>query len=732
MRVRYILIVITAILLTSTSIRPSAGAQGPVLDSAQTFRVFGPKKFTRLGGREQTFTETFTYRGAGRCQLVVVNGEEDGTRRVRGAIFLNNTRIIAPTDFNQRSARIAKPVIPAAENQLLISIAGLPGHFMTVSVECDDPAVILSAGGPGVSVPSPTTLLSALPIFNTGRLAAQNVQITSIVLNNGTLTSPASLPFSLGTIPVNGSAVLNATFSGGPFAPKGSYALTVQGTYVVGSAINSFTLTSNFVVPPASPGSAPLKALTVGSSRVTGAPFKSQPPSFGSGVNRPRWTIPAGPLVPAIPTPTGTGVQAIPTGQTALTAAAPIVFLENNGLGLNGNTISEPSGASSGGGVVLVSANSFAAYSMNNGSTFTRLDPTTIFPADAVGFCCDQIVQYVASIDRFIWLLQGNGVRIAMASPAEIISSSGTAWTYWNLTPDIFGQTAFDFPDLAVGNNFLYMSWNAFGTDTGHQVARTSLVGLQAGGTITIEFTNPADSPMAWFAHLTQSPQNEIFWAGHNNTSNMRVFSLAEGSGFYFWRDVGISSWSNSGFSSITPDGRDWLTQVRNVGGTWIAGSTRVGNQIWFAWSAGTDNNFRQPHVEMVTLDRSDSFRVLQQVQIWNNDYAFAYPALETNACTGEVGLSLEYGGNGNYENHVVGFWGDFIVYITTGTNVGTTRFGDYVTLRREPVTNANPGNLFSAYGYGLNSIPPPGSGTMTDIRHVLFGRPASACQIIR
>ena len=94
-------------------------------------------------------------------------------------------------------------------------------------------------------------------------------------------------------------------------------------------------------------------------------------------------------------------------------------------------------------------------------------------------------------------------------------------------------------------------------------------------------------------------------------------------------------------------------------------------------WNAATDSNFQQPHVEMVTLDRGNGFNRIQQVQIWNNSFAFGYPALATNACTGEVGLSLEWGGGGNYQNHVVGFWGDFVVYITTASNVGTTRFGD-------------------------------------------------------
>jgi hypothetical protein len=187
----------------------------------------------------------------------------------------------------------------------------------------------------------------------------------------------------------------------------------------------------------------------------------------------------------------------------------------------------------------------------------------------------------------------------------------------------------------------------------------------------------------------------------------------------------------------LTPDGQDWL--AKNFNGpkgdsfprNGIIGATRSGNQLWFAWSAGTNSNFQQPHVEMVTLDRSNNFKKIQQVQIWNSSYAFAYPALATNSCTGEVGLSFESGGNGNYENHVVGFWGDFVAYITTGSNAGTDRFGDYVTIRQAPGTESDPGNLFTAFGFGINSATPPAMGTTTDIHFVSFGRPATSCVLI-
>ena len=141
---------------------------------------------------------------------------------------------------------------------------------------------------------------------------------------------------------------------------------------------------------------------------------------------------------------TSLAIAALFLGFSAQADAAAVKFDANNpvgitgaGLGCSGDSAAacaEPSGAS-GNGVIFVSANWRVAFSTDGGSTFKILDPTTIFPNDAVGFCCDQVIQYAPSIDRFIWLLQGTGYRLAVASPADIKNSNGTAWTYWNLTP---------------------------------------------------------------------------------------------------------------------------------------------------------------------------------------------------------------------------------------------------------------------------------------------------------
>jgi hypothetical protein len=627
----------------------------------------------------------------------------------------------------------------------------------------------LTLSAPGVALEKPDTLLVAARLNNTGTKTALNVQIESINFDFALRVLPAKFPALIGDIGPNQYAILEASFKSGHLIPGKKYVLLVRGRYTSTNkqggedqhhdssnhqhashettsmkesesrddrhhpgeeTRHEFTAEVVIMLPPAAPGSAPLRTGAVRVNHISGAPFPALPPNFNEEVNGSRWTVPTGAFVPGIPTPSGTSTQKAPLGDPN-----SVTFIANNGFKVNDNPPTEPSGAT-GGGVVFVTANFIAAFSTDGGSNFTQLNPTTIFPSDAVGFCCDQAVQYVPSIDRFIWLLQGaaeNGVRLASASPGDIMSSKGTAWTYWNLTPDVFGQpagTGFDYPDLSVGTNYLYLSWDngwpncPSGCSSGREVARVALGEIKAGGTIEIDYTNPSDSPMAWGDHLTQNTGDEVFWAGHNTNKNMRVFSLAESSGTYFWRDVEISSWANNALSSTTPDGQNWL--AFGFPGNAPIGATRSSNQIWFAWNAGTDDNFSQPHVELATLDRNNNFGVISREQIWNDNYAFAYPALTTNTCTGEIGLSLEYGGNGNYENHVVGFWGDFIVYITTNSNVGTTRFGDYVTIRQDPTPGLN-GAFFDAFGYGLDTVPPPGSGSQSDLRYVVFGR-GGAC----
>jgi hypothetical protein len=445
----------------------------------------------------------------------------------------------------------------------------------------------------------------------------------------------------------------------------------------------------------------------------------------------------------------------IKSGGGAAGSDDPVVFGKFTIYGKDGTPKSvvaaDISGAESG-SVVLATANRYISYSTDSGGTFTSLDPTTVFDNTADGgFCCDQIVQYSPSIDRFIWLMQfssgadgKNRVRIAAASPETVATSKCTSWTYWDLTSDALGVVTtaqdakqpnpihwLDYPNMSIGNNFLYISVDNVGNGGatpptgGRIIVRIPLSEIQAGGTINFRYTNWADSGSAYASHVTQNTGNEAYWAGNKNNSTLQVFNWNENSTSYFWRDVGVYNWPNGTLSSIAKDNNDWLTKAASFPKFGVIGATRRGNEVWFAWMASSGSgasggfNFPNANVQVVKIDPSNNYKRLDQFAIWNNDYAFAYPALATND-RAEVGIALGWGGAKTFfANSAVGILGDFVVWYPELSDISTTRWGDYVTARQaSPQTS-----LFAGFGYAILKDSTVTAGLRFEPFYILFGR---------
>jgi len=428
------------------------------------------------------------------------------------------------------------------------------------------------------------------------------------------------------------------------------------------------------------------------------------------------------------------------SGKPINPAGAAVDFYQfNNQANGNGVNMTPDVNAAANAGVVLYSYNSRAKLSTDSGRTFTIIDPTTFFPSGPVndgagnnisgGFCCDQVIQYVPSVDRFIWFMQfcGNGaggclsgsniIRVAAASTADVISSGGTSWTYWDITSTQVGATtgALDYPDVAVGNNSIYISSDAVGT--GLIVMRLPLNEIKNGSGFTFWFTNAGDGATAYGGHVSQNTGDEVFWAGHVSNSQMRLFSWKETETVYYWRDRNINSWTQA-YSSNTPSGINWL--AFGFPGNAVIGLTRKGGEVWYAWNAGAGGGFTNAQIQVVKVRTSD-YTVTEQMQIWNNDYAFAYPCFSTNS-DGEVGISLGWGGKTTEAHHAAGFMGDFVVYYPRLSASSVARYGDYTSIRR---FNAN-GRWFDAAGYTTQNNPPPAGGQFQDVHYIVFGRPGS------
>ncbi len=117
------------------------------------------------------------------------------------------------------------------------------------------------------------------------------------------------------------------------------------------------------------------------------------------------------------------------------------------------------------GETIIMTGNTWMAFSEDAGGTFTYINPTTVFPQDDGGLCCDQIVLYVPQYDLFVWLMQyrsakggdgtnDNRIRVAVESTEGVRSSNGTAWTYWDFPSNVFSALgSLDYNDMTASRN---------------------------------------------------------------------------------------------------------------------------------------------------------------------------------------------------------------------------------------------------------------------------------------
>ena len=105
-------------------------------------------------------------------------------------------------------------------------------------------------------------------------------------------------------------------------------------------------------------------------------------------------------------------------------------------------------------------------------------------------------------------------------------------------------------------------------------------------------------------------------------------------------------------------------------------------------------------------------------MQIWNPDYAFAYPNLAVSS-KDEVGVILGWGGKTNHANCAMGIIGDFVVWFQNGSTRTVQRYGDYLTTRPAERNRKR----FSGYGYFVTSVSGDASKCKYNPIYVRYGR---------
>jgi len=255
-----------------------------------------------------------------------------------------------------------------------------------------------------------------------------------------------------------------------------------------------------------------------------------------------------------------------------------------------------------------------------------------------------------------------------------------------------------DAGELAVGQNYLWVGANNWGT--GFVVWKVPLSALSAAGSSTYWYTNPSDSSTAYLSRLSQNPGDTIYWAGHSTRGSvMRIFKFPESGTQYFWNDVGINDWPglDANYVANCPGTTtNWLLAADF--GRVLGSTVYTANEIWFAWNAASGDvasgdGFANVHIQVAQINVASwpSLSLVKQWQVWNADFAFAYPAFYTNDC-GDVGMAVIFGsGSGSADGfNPTGALGIVTnegvltqtVYYPELSDVCEARYGDYLTVR--------------------------------------------------
>lgn len=370
--------------------------------------------------------------------------------------------------------------------------------------------------------------------------------------------------------------------------------------------------------------------------------------------------------------------------------------LNNRTIQSQTSTVGEPSlGVSS--SRIFYTGNWYAAESNNNGSSWNYISPVNYLkPPSSGGFCCDQTVIYDPINDVIIWILQyaknnnENVLRIAVKGGNQ--DNSSNPWHWWDITPTVVDPTWnnewFDYNHASVSSNFLYIGTNVFGTQgqgwTRSVILRFPLSNIASGQNLGFDFF---DTNQNFSLRCVQGADNVMYFGSHNSNAEIRVFSWPEQPGSSITSDdISITRWSlpgATGYSSICPDGTDWLKRCDSrITGAWVSQ-----NEVGFLWTANKNMNLErsQPHIRAVTLDRQ-TMQLVDEPDIWHKDYAYAYPNSSTNSAN-DLGIAMFRGGGAYYPSIIVGSFDNTnswdLRVVKEGTNGPlSSKWGDYVTCR--------------------------------------------------
>jgi hypothetical protein len=383
------------------------------------------------------------------------------------------------------------------------------------------------------------------------------------------------------------------------------------------------------------------------------------------------------------------------------------------------STVNEPA-VSNNGSLVFYTGNWYTARSVNDGNSWTYLNPFDQFPQNpGDGFCCDENTLYDEKNGIFIWLRQGspdsNGQNIDRLS----VSNNGINWMHFDFTAQDFGapeNTWLDYNQISSSDKYLYISNNVFDGNENYVMtvlARIGLEQLKSGSDATFEYISETEE---FNFTPVQGTTDTMYAAVHHSDKQMKIYKWPDTSSTVELFEREIPEWEygwGGNMDCSTPNGVDPCDRADSR----ILGGAVADGNVTFLWNARQDTTFPYPYVNVVTFNE-EGMTYLDNSPIWSPNFAFMYGDMAPNQ-NQDLGLITMYGGGSFYPSIALGFKlkgniGYDLFSVSEG-NAANFAMGDYLTV----AADSGQGPTFVAAGYILNGC---GSSQCVEPHYYSFG----------
>jgi hypothetical protein len=348
-------------------------------------------------------------------------------------------------------------------------------------------------------------------------------------------------------------------------------------------------------------------------------------------------------------------------------------------------SINEPSVASKG-NLIFYVGNYYAARSIDGGQTWEFLDPSYDFEnmdnPQIHKFCCDQKVIYDQQNNIFIWYRQGEiseNISRAINSTANKvtigISNDTYSWNMYNIYADevnlgnLKEYYQLDFPELSLGNKFLYITSNLLYTPLDSSNLNSDVVGhsnSSAPNFATIfripldqlsnnNFTSYEVRPVA-HEHVfvpIQSPSDILYWATLNDENKIIIYSWSEADNEFFANEFNVMPYYKIDSNGKQCDDKEfafWCIDMESI----ITAGWKGNNTVGFLWNAAHPfvknnrtvyNTYIDGAIFELNEDGSINSESYKRTFIINPNYSWLMSSTSPNN-NGTIGMVSFYGNN--------------------------------------------------------------------------------------